>query len=155
VECRPVDRRAALQKSHKWLSSCAFHTLKPGTSNDNPEALNMSMHFKGAGWILQGVIITGFALFWAVPAHAVPCNAVRLDEQSLALHWDDLTIAGCLLEAQKLKTEMDKDPIEAAFDAMDDFCAQLETNRLSGDIPTTAAKVCAKLRGGIEGDPAH
>ena len=115
----------------------------------------MSMRFDGAVGMLQRVIIVVFALGWALPAHAVSCNAVHWDEQSLALHWDDLTIAGCLLEAQKLKTEMDQDPVEAAFHAMDDVCAQLETSHPSGDMLTSAEKVCAKLRAGIKREPAR
>jgi hypothetical protein len=115
----------------------------------------MTMHVNGAEWLIRRVIIVGLALFWAVPAHAVPCNALHLDEQSLALHWDDLTIAGCLLEAQRLKTEMDDDPIEAALDAMDDVCAQLETTHLSGDMLASAEKVCAKLRSSIKKEPAR
>jgi hypothetical protein len=115
----------------------------------------MDMCIHKRAWVLKRVVVFAFALGWALPAHALSCNAVHWDEQSLTLHWDDLTIAGCLLEAQKLQTEMDKDPVEGAFHAVDDVCAQLETNHLAGDILTSAEKVCAKLRAGIKREPAN
>jgi hypothetical protein len=106
-------------------------------------------------WLPQFAIVVAVALTWILPARAASCNALRSNGQSLTLQWDEGTIADCLSEAEKLKTEMDHDPVEAAFHAMDDICAQLETNHLPGDFPETAGKVCAKLRAGIKTEPTH
>jgi hypothetical protein len=116
---------------------------------------NMSMFIDKRAWVPQLLGIFALALGWALPAHAETCNAVRWGDQSLSMHWDDKTIAGCLAEAQEFTSKMDKDPVEAAFQAMDDVCAQLEANQLSGDMLATAEKVCARLRTGIKKEPAH
>ena len=116
----------------------------------------MSIHIDKRAWVPQQVAAAVFTFaLWALPAHAESCNAVRLDQQSLAIHWDEQTIASCLNEAQQFKTEIDKDPLEGAMHAVDDVCAQFESNHLSGDVPATVEKVCAKLRAGIKSDPAH
>ena len=117
----------------------------------------MSMRIDKRAWVPQQVAaaVFAFALGWAVPAHAESCNALRWDQQSLALHWDAQTIASCLNEAQQFKTEIDQDPLEGAMHAVDDVCAQFESSHLSGDIPTTVEKVCAKLRAGIKSDSAR
>jgi hypothetical protein len=106
-------------------------------------------------WLAQLAIVLAVALGCSLPARAATCSALRWHEQSLALHWDEETIADCLNAVQKFKTEIDQDPVEAAFRAMDNVCAQLETNHLPGDIPETAGKVCAKLRAGIKTESSH
>jgi hypothetical protein len=116
---------------------------------------NMSMCIDRRALVLPLVALFALALGWTVPAHADSCDAVRWGEQSLSFHWDDKTVASCLTEAQKFAEKVDQDPLEAAFQAMDDVCAQLEANRLSGDMQATAEKVCGKLRAGIKKEPAH
>ena len=112
----------------------------------------MSMCIDKRAWVPHLVAIFALALGWALPAHAESCNALRWGDQSLSMHWDDKTVAGCLSEAQELATKIDQDPVEAAFQAADDVCVQLETNQLSGDMLTIAQKVCAKLRAGIKSE---
>jgi hypothetical protein len=114
---------------------------------------NMSMCKRA--WVPHLVAILALALGWALPVHAESCNALRWGDQSLSMHWDDKTIAGCLSEAQEFATKIDQDPVQAAFQAVDDVCAQLETNQLSGDMLTTAQQVCAKLRAGIKSKPSR
>ena len=115
----------------------------------------MNMRIDKRAWVPQLVVICAFALGWAGPARADSCDAVRWDQQSLTLHWDEQTIASCLNEAQQFKTEIDQDPLQGAIHAMDDVCAKVETNHLSGDIPATLEKACAKLRAGIGKESAR
>ena len=110
----------------------------------------MSIRIDDRIWVPHLVVVFALALGWVLPAHAESCNAVHLDGQSLTIHWDEQTIVGCLNAAQKLETEIDQDAVEAATHALDDACARLETNHLSGDALRTAQRVCAKLRADIK-----
>ena len=107
--------------------------------------------------VAPGLIVVVFVLNWALPARADSCNALQLDQQSLTLRWDDKTVANCLsmLQSKVQEFKLDQDPIDTAFRAMDDVCATLEANHISGDAATAAEKVCAQLRAGTKAKPAH
>jgi hypothetical protein len=121
------------------------------------EASNMIMRIGEITRTTLGLVVAVFALNWAVPAHAESCNAINWEEKSLTLRWDDQTVASCLsmLQSKAQEFKADGDPVEMAFRAVDDVCAQLEAKHISGDAATTAEKVCAELRAGTKTKPAQ
>jgi hypothetical protein len=121
------------------------------------EASKMTIRIGEFTRITLRLVAAVFGLNWALPAHADSCNAVNWDEKSLSLRWDDQTVASCLnmLQSKAQEFKVDEDPVDMAFRAVDDVCAQLEAKHISGDAATTAEKVCAELRAGTKTKPAQ
>ena len=115
----------------------------------------MSIDTNKRTWMLflQRIVVFAFMLGWTFPAHANPCNAVTLGEQSLTIHWDQQTVTSCLNElqstAQELEKQIDQDSVDAAVRAVDRVCTKLETKHLSED----AERICAQLRAGTKKVP--